>query len=101
MCRRSVRWLGYTAQAMTGGGVLKISALEDRSKTTITFEDKGGGVPPEKLKDLFLPFKSSKKGGTGLGLAEVHKIVTLHEGKIDVESRAGEGTSFRLVFPKP
>lgn len=88
-------------QAMTEGGVLKISALEDRNRTTIIFEDEGGGIPQEKLKDLFLPFKSSKKGGTGLGLAEVHKIVTLHEGKIEVESKAGEGTSFRLVFPKP
>ncbi len=88
-------------QAMADGDILKISAVEDLNATTITFQDKGGGIPQEKLKDLFLPFKSSKKGGTGLGLAEVHKIVTLHEGKIEVESMAGEGTTFRLAFPKP
>lgn len=88
-------------QAMPQGGVLRISALEEMNKTRISIEDSGGGIPREKINDLFLPFKSSKKGGTGLGLAEVHKIVTLHEGKIEVESLSGRGTIFHLVFPKP
>lgn len=88
-------------QAMPNGGSLKISAQEGSLGTSVDFEDSAGGIPPEKLKDLFVPFKSTKKGGTGLGLAEIHKIVTLHEGKIDVESYEGKGTVFRLFFPKP
>lgn len=88
-------------QAMPKGGSLKISAQESSRGTGVDFEDSAGGIPAEKLKELFVPFKSTKKGGTGLGLAEVHKIVTLHEGKIDVESHAGKGTLFHLFFPKP
>ena len=86
-------------QAMNGGGSYQISAVETGEGTTIDFEDNGGGIPDEKLKELFVPFKSTKKGGTGLGLAEVHKIVTLHKGKISVESQKGKGTRFRLFFP--
>lgn len=88
-------------QAMPQGGIFRIRAGEDMRGTSIDLEDTGQGVPSEKMKDLFLPFKSSKKGGTGLGLAEVHKIITLHEGKIQVESQAGKGTVFHLYFPKP
>lgn len=87
-------------QAMPEGGIFKISAEEALGGTRIDFEDTGGGIPREKLRDLFLPFRSSKKGGTGLGLAEVHKIVTLHGGKIEVETQPGRGTSFHLYFPK-
>lgn len=88
-------------QAMPNGGLLRIAATEELRGTKISVQDSGGGVPRERLKDLFLPFKSSKKGGTGLGLAEVHKIVTLHEGKIEVETDPGKGTTFHLYFPKP
>lgn len=90
-----------TYQAMPQGGTLRISAEEKLRGTTIDLEDSAGGMPKEKLKELFTPFKTTKKGGTGLGLAEVHKIITLHEGKIEVESEAGKGTTFHLYFPKP
>jgi len=88
-------------QAMPQGGKLYISAQEDIRGTKIDIKDTGGGIPKEKLGDLFQPFKSSKKGGTGLGLAEVHKIITLHEGKVEVETESGKGTTFHLYFPKP
>lgn len=88
-------------QAMPEGGKFRVTAKEELRGTKIDLEDSGGGIPREKLKDLFAPFKSTKKGGTGLGLAEVQKIVTLHEGKIEVESQPGKGTIFHLYFPKP
>lgn len=88
-------------QAMPNGGHFKISAEEGIQETRIDVQDTGPGIPLDKLKNLFVPFKTSKKGGTGLGLAEVHKIVTLHEGKIEVESEPGKGTIFHLHFPKP
>lgn len=88
-------------QAMPKGGVFRITAAENLKGTRVELADSGPGIPPEKIKDLFLPFKSNKKGGTGLGLAEVQKIVALHQGKIDVVSRPGKGTAFHLFFPKP
>lgn len=88
-------------QAMPEGGRLEIHAEEGKEGTAITLRDCGQGIPPDKVKELFQPFKSNKKGGTGLGLAEVYKIITLHEGRIDVESQLGKGTAFRLFFPKP
>lgn len=88
-------------QAMSEkGGLYKINAQEEFAGTKIDLEDRGGGIPREKIKELFTPFKSFKKGGTGLGLAEVHKIVTMHDGKIEVEVSEGKGTIFHLYFPK-
>lgn len=88
-------------EAMPKGGILRIRASEDVKGTTIELEDGGGGIPQEKLKDVFSPFKTTKKGGTGLGLAEVQKVITLHEGKIEVKSHSGKGTIFHLFLPKP
>lgn len=91
----------YQAMGTGKEGTFKIRAEENLQGTRIDLEDTGGGIPRDKMKELFLPFKSTKKGGTGLGLAEVHKIVTLHEGKIEAESLDGKGTIFHLFFPKP
>ena len=59
----------------------------------------GGGIPEEDLDKIFEPFFSRKRKGTGLGLAIVHQIVTGHRGEIGVESRPGEGTTFRIRLP--
>ncbi len=88
-------------QAMPQGGKLIIEAIEEVGGTKVVIGDTGGGIPGDKIKELFIPFKSSKKGGTGLGLAEVHKVVTLHEGTIEVKSESEKGTAFHLYFPKP
>ncbi len=88
-------------QAMPQGGMLRIEAAEEVQGTRVDIVDSGGGIPRDRLKEIFTPFKTSKRGGTGLGLAEVHKIVAMHEGKIDVESVFGKGTTFHLYFPKP
>ena len=59
--------------------------------------DNGAGMAPEQLKHIFQAFISSKgQGGTGLGLAVVHKIVTEHDGKVEVTSTVGEGTTFTI-----
>ena len=88
-------------QAMPQGGTLTLEAIEEMQGTKVSFGDTGGGIPREKIKELFTPFRTSKKGGTGLGLAEVHKVVTLHEGTIEVESEPKKGSAFHLYFPKP
>jgi signal transduction histidine kinase len=84
-----------------GDGVrvrLEVHAAEG-GRVAVRFEDNGPGIPDEELKRLFQPFHTTKDGGTGLGLALVHRIVEAHGGEIHVESPPGSGAAFSLVFP--
>ncbi len=67
----------------------------------LTMSDTGHGIPREALSKVFEPFYSTKatNQGTGLGLAQVHGIVKLHDGYIDVESQFGQGTTFTIYLP--
>lgn len=81
-------------KAMPNGGTLSIS-LEGRNGTAlIQFEDTGVGLGDEELKRLFVPFNSSFRNGTGLGLPIVYQIITAHNGTISVQSQKGIGTTF-------
>jgi two-component system sensor histidine kinase PilS (NtrC family) len=62
----------------------------------VAVEDEGEGIEPERLERLFEPFYTTKAGGTGLGLATVHRIVEAHDGELLVESQPGVGTRFRV-----
>ena len=61
--------------------------------------DHGVGMSAEELEGIFQPFRGTFGKGTGLGLAIVHRIVTDYGGRIDVQSRPGEGTTFTVRFP--
>ncbi len=66
----------------------------------IIVTDNGPGIEPDKIEEIFEPFKSSKgQAGTGLGLAVARKVVKEHHGRIVVESTPGEGTTFRVRLP--
>lgn len=67
----------------------------------IAFHDSGVGIPKEHLEKIFLPFFTTKRHGSGLGLAAVHRIVDLHSGWIKVDSREQEGTSVIVCLPQP
>jgi nitrogen fixation/metabolism regulation signal transduction histidine kinase len=67
-------------------------------KTVIKIADNGNGMPPELLDKIFVPFFSTKKSGSGIGLSLCKQIMMLHRGNIQVQSVEGEGTAFFLQF---
>ena len=88
-------------ESMNHGGTLRISTRfdGDTKQVIIEFEDDGPGISPEVLPYIFDPFVTTKEGGTGLGLAITYDIVHRHGGHIDVESKPGKGTLFRVSIP--
>jgi len=87
-------------EAAGAEGLLKIKiAREGEGRVAIRFEDDGPGIPPDRVPDLFKPFQTTKRGGTGLGLALVHRVVEAHGGCVLVEGRPGRGAAFTLVLP--
>ena len=79
----------------------RATASEDKPMVAISIVDTGCGIPEKNLKRIFDPFFTSKDvgKGTGLGLSVSHGIVEAHGGLIDVQSKVGEGSTFRVFLP--
>lgn len=91
-------------QAMGNGGALLVrTSMPDDRSVRIEIADTGEGIPPERLDRIFEPFYTTKKSGegTGLGLYIVRKMVELMQGRIEVKSTVGEGTTFTITLPQP
>ncbi|NWF55445.1 MAG: hypothetical protein HXY45_11705 [Syntrophaceae bacterium] len=90
-------------QAMPRGGKLEVGARYDAHSREVVIQvsDTGEGIPEENLGKIFDYYFTTKEEGMGLGLPLAHKIVRDHGGTIDVDSRAGEGTTFRVNLPVP
>jgi two-component system phosphate regulon sensor histidine kinase PhoR len=84
---------------------IKVKAYRESEELLLEVRDKGIGIPAEHLERIFERFyrvdraRSREAGGTGLGLSIVRHIALLHKGKVEVESRAGEGSVFRIRIP--
>jgi two-component system, NtrC family, nitrogen regulation sensor histidine kinase NtrY len=79
--------------------LLEIRAYrDDRGAVAMEVSDNGKGVPPELLDKVFIPFFTTKEGGSGIGLPLCRQIMRMHGGSIDVSSVPGERTVFRLSF---
>ncbi len=88
-------------QAMHEGGKLFIETSADDEKLELIVEDTGLGMTEETIKQIFIPFFTTKDigEGTGLGLSVVHGIITSHNGEIKVFSTRGKGTRFEIHLP--
>jgi signal transduction histidine kinase len=85
--------------AMPRGGTITIRTYRRGDVMCLEVADTGEGLMDEERERLFTPYYTTKQHGTGLGLAIVQSVVADHGGKIHVQSRRGEGTTFRLELP--
>lgn len=87
--------------AMPDGGVLRISSRPNGNTVLVEVSDTGVGIPQEDITKIFDPFFTTKEigKGTGLGLAVCYGILTEHDGRLDVQSTPGVGTTFTISLP--
>lgn len=86
-------------QFTPAGGRVHLAATLDARQVCFSVEDTGVGIAPAQQQRLFEPFFTTRGEGTGLGLAIARGVARAHGGDIDLNSRPGEGTCFRLVVP--
>ncbi len=88
-------------QAMPNGGLLHISIDYSSDSKYINMEitDNGIGIPKEFIEKIFVPFFTTKEGGTGLGLSVVYRIIQAHHGRIQINSIYGKGTTVSIKLP--
>jgi PAS domain S-box-containing protein len=86
------------------GGVVTVSTFREETtkggQIVLEISDNGPGIPPDVLDHIFDPFFTTKEDGSGLGLSIAHTIVREHEGVLEVDSKLGQGTTFRILLPR-
>jgi len=86
-------------QAMPEGGSLRISARRNDKAAVIEVRDSGPGIPPEVRDKVFNLYFTTKKTGSGIGLAMTYRVLQMHHGSLDFDTELGRGTTFRLCLP--
>jgi PAS domain S-box-containing protein len=86
-------------QAMPQGGTLTISARREEESIITEIRDQGAGIPHELQEKIFELYFTTRKGGSGIGLAQTYQALQWHYGSIDFETVEGQGTTFRLRLP--
>jgi len=86
-------------QAMSQGGVLTISTHREGGVALAEVCDRGPGIPSELHDKVFELYFTTKKDGSGIGLAHTYQVMQWHYGSVDFESKEGEGTTFRFRIP--
>jgi PAS domain S-box-containing protein len=86
-------------QALGEKGTITLRIYRKDRTCVMEVADTGPGIANEDLSFIFDPFYTTKKEGTGLGLTITHRIIEEHDGRIEVESKAGEGSTFRVLIP--
>jgi hypothetical protein len=97
--RALVNLIQNAFQALRGGGQVTIRTWCEDDCVKLAVTDNGYGIPPDALQHIFEPFFTTKPNGSGLGLAVVKRIVEDHNGRIEVSSQLGVGTTFVISLP--
>jgi len=88
------------AQSIQKEGAITISTTAGKKFVTIAVADTGCGIAEQELKKVFNPFYTTKEKGSGLGLAVAAKIIEGHKGRIEAQSKPGQGSTFRIRLPR-
>ena len=86
-------------QAMPGGGELTLVGRLAGDDAQLEIRDHGAGIPQEVRDKIFNLYFTTKKNGSGIGLAMAYRVMQLHNGSVEYDSVEGQGTTFRLRFP--
>lgn len=96
--------LKNAAEAISGAGTedgrIRVSIMVLKAEVVCRVEDNGPGIDDSQVEQIFQPFFTTKKKGTGLGLAVVEQIVMEHEGRINVLPSGMGGACFEIIFPQ-
>src|SRR6266702_170523 len=87
------------AQSMPDGGTLEVVLEADRKTAVLRIADEGTGISDEIMEKIFDLYFTTKSGGSGIGLAMTYRILQLHHGAVEVQSRKDRGTEFRMRIP--
>jgi signal transduction histidine kinase len=87
-------------EALGNGGEIRVATQKSNGWAIVSVRDNGCGMTKEFIeKSLFRPFKTTKRQGMGIGLFQSKMIVEAHQGRIEVESEEGRGSTFRVFLP--
>ncbi len=100
LLRQAIRNLFINAvEAMPEGGDIEVELNYSHDKVELSIRDSGHGISENTKHKIFLPFYTLKEKGIGLGLAIAQKVIVSHGGSIEVDSKEGEGATFRITLP--
>ncbi|NVL89735.1 MAG: PAS domain S-box protein [Desulfobacterales bacterium] len=99
---RQILWnlLLNAAQAIDGTGTIHVSLRTVEDMVQVTVRDDGCGMSEETISRIFDPFFTTKAHGTGLGLSIVHRLLESYNGRLDVQSQQGQGSTFNLYLKR-
>ncbi len=99
---RQIFWnlLLNAAEAIDGTGTIHISSMVEEDMVQVVVQDDGCGMSDETISKVFDPFYTSKTHGTGLGLSIVYRLLESYNGRLDVQSRQGQGTTFTVYLKR-
>ncbi len=86
-------------QSIEGAGAVRVEISYLKGDAEIVVMDTGHGIAPGHLPNIFRPFYTTKRSGTGLGLSLARRIVEEHHGRVEVTSEVGKGSRFLVVLP--
>jgi len=86
-------------QSMANGGTLTVVANHDGARVMLEVRDQGSGIPVDIHDKIYNLFFTTKKNGSGIGLALSYRVMQMHGGSLEFDSEVGHGTVFRLTLP--